>query len=419
MSHSREELSKDKAFIDIGIQKLVDTNILQQVQEKIAKVTMLSMITVNNKGEPITKETSFSEFCRTRRESTSCKQICYFSDAYGALKGAMSNSPYIYRCPAGLVDCAIPIIINNQHVGAVLMGQVRCSDQDCLEKLEDIVKEDTAWRKIPHLVEKYERTPIIEFEKIKSTADLVFFIINQMIEREVALLIQNEFLRKEKELLEERKVNFELKKKLEEAELYKLKHNVKPQFILNVLNSISNLSLLEEAEQTNEMANLFAEILRFNMEHTDNIVFLEQEINNIECYLKFQKIRFGAKLDYELIINTPIDQQKIDALLLLPIVENSVVYGILAKETAGFIRLTVDADKDHIEIIIEDNGIGLAPKEIDHVYKQYQLIYEIKQQGVRAENSQTLHSEKLGLDYEIQLSSEENVGTTVVVKIPK
>ncbi|SDY20057.1 Histidine kinase [Evansella caseinilytica] len=420
-SSSDKAQIEQKILSDIGLRHIIDVETLQGIQEKLAGVTGLSMVTVDFKGEPITKETCFSDFCLARREISVCKKNCYFSDAYGGLKAAMADSPYIYRCPAGLVDCAVPIIINGQHLGAVLMGQVRCFETDSLENLSQFIKDDIDMQHFPELVEKYKKTAVLELDKVRMIADLAHFIIKEMVEKQVALLVQREYERKNDQLLSENEAKSNVISRLKHLEFQQTKVELRPQFMLSIMNAISSLSLIEGAVQTNEMTCLFADMIRFHHEAKGHFVDFEKELKNLDDYLKIQQMRLGDKLAHHLAVHCDIVNKKIPPLVLLPFVENAILHGILPKNATGTIFITVSEKGTDYRITIKDDGIGIPEKKISRLIEadvndfsdKYHLM------GLSIYNARRRLTQYFGKAYDIHIDSRPNKGTTVEILIPK
>lgn len=111
---------------------VVNLEELQKIQDMFALATGMAAITVNMKGEFITKPSNFTDFCMkyTRKSDLGAKR-CAKCDAEG--KGS-------YFCHAGLMDFAEPIIINGVQYGNVLGGQVLPNEPD-IEKFREIARE--------------------------------------------------------------------------------------------------------------------------------------------------------------------------------------------------------------------------------------------------------------------------------------
>lgn len=150
------------------LEEIIDIEFLQKVQDAFAKATGLAAITVDYRGNPITKYSNFSKFCNIVRKDPNLMAQCFKCDAFGGLEAARIGHFYVYHCHCGLVDFAVPIIVQGQYLGSMLVGQARMDEKDN-EKLDYIVKESPDWKKNHELIKEYEKIPIISYEKI--TAD--------------------------------------------------------------------------------------------------------------------------------------------------------------------------------------------------------------------------------------------------------
>lgn len=176
---------------------------------------------------------------------------------------------------------------------------------------------------------------------------------------------------------------------------------------------------MEGAKQTREMSFLFSNLLRYNIESGDREVFLKEDINNVERYLKVQQIRFGEKLKYEVFVSNEIENQKIPPFIIQTFVENAVNHGIVPKESPGSIRIEVFLDKNDIVIKIEDDGVGMSPKCLRKIYFLNQENYEGSSLGIGIQNTRKRLIKNFGEEYDVNIISRENIGTSVTIKIPE
>jgi ligand-binding sensor protein len=402
------------------LKNVIDTVLLQTIQEKIAQITGLAFVTVDFQGNPITAETNFSEFCAKRRENSEHKKACYFSDAHSGLEAARRNKPYIFRCPAGLVDFAVPIMVRGQYLGAVLSGQVRCPQGNEFIEETEYYKCDPVWKLEGSWKEKYQKTHEMEYSQLIAAAQLVHLVVNQLVEKEVVNIVQEELNRQSVHLVEEKKVRAELEKELKIAELKSLKAQMNPQFLASALNSISCCALIEGAERTQEMTYLYSQLLRYNLENTDFPVSLKNDLKNIERYLKIQKLRFGDKLNYEIDLQEEIEDQKLPPLIIQPFVENALRHGISPKEMEGSILLQAYREDQDMLIVIKDDGVGIPPIEIRKIFANHQKSkYEKNLLGsVGIQNTRKRLINTFGPGYDVEMISRQNSGTTVKIRIP-
>ncbi|BEP28849.1 PocR ligand-binding domain-containing protein [Helicovermis profundi] len=186
---------------------IINIEKFQKIQDDIAKAVDMAILTVDYKGKPFTRHSSCSEFCRRIREHENYSKLCEKCDSRGGLEAVRKQKPYIYLCHVGLVDLAIPIIVDGQYLGAIMAGQVRLESSNA--KLEKIVNdqyyninldEETELEKL------YENLPIMKFEKINEVANMLFHITNYMVEDAVLKIALSEY--------DEEKINSKVNNKL-------------------------------------------------------------------------------------------------------------------------------------------------------------------------------------------------------------
>lgn len=163
----------------------------------------------------------------------------------------------------------------------------------------------------------------------------------------------------------------ELQNQVRKAELSALKSQINPHFLFNSLNSIASLTLTNP-EKAHGMVIALSDFMRYSLRnHQDDMVALEVELRNIGLYLQIEKIRFENNLVYRFEVEEECNKHLIPNLILQPIFENAIKYGIY--ETSERVEITLKAIKlhDRMEIkVINDfdaesvplkgEGVGLA-----------------------------------------------------------
>lgn len=410
---------EDSVFNNFDINHLFGKEKLEDIQEKISKATGLAFVTVDFKGEPVTEMTSFTEFCREVRRNEGEKRLCWSSDAFGAIQAAVTQKTSVYFCPCGLMEVAIPIVVRGHYLGGFIGGQIRCDDAP-----PNVCRLET----VMHHAEDYKISKSDLFNKILgmpyqqfvNIADMISLIINQLGEKELSRLMLKESLNKEMDSLSEKRKRMELEYSLKNAELTALQSQMNPSFLFRCLNSISNLAVIENAPKTNEMVTLFAEFLRYNLINTKNSISVADEMENIERYLKIQKVRLGERLNYSIDIAENIHMQRIPNFIVLPFVEKAVFYGIDQKREGGTVRISVSYLNSDVAISIEDNGLGLNEEKISQRFKSY------KEGGYEGDTIETGISSirqrlvsSFGPQYDVVMQYSEKSGTKCLIKYPK
>ena len=128
------------------LKSLLDTPLWEAVQDQLALLTGTAIITVDFKGIPITKHSCRTEFCSIIRENPISRKRCYKCDALAGLEAVRLERPYIYLCHCGIVDAAVPVIVGDKYLGAVMFGQVRIPNNDTGGKVERLVSEISSFQ---------------------------------------------------------------------------------------------------------------------------------------------------------------------------------------------------------------------------------------------------------------------------------
>lgn len=129
-----------------------------------------------------------------------------------------------------------------------------------------------------------------------------------------------------------------------EAELFKLRQQLHPHFLFNSLNSVNAL-IGSNPAQARTMIQQLSDFLRGTLKKEDDQwVSLEEELQHLKLYLDIEKVRFGHRLDSEVVNHAPAATQ-LPAMLLQPVVENAIKFGLY--DTTGEIRIQIHASTEN------------------------------------------------------------------------
>ncbi|MFN8843550.1 MAG: sensor histidine kinase [Chryseotalea sp.] len=156
----------------------------------------------------------------------------------------------------------------------------------------------------------------------------------------------------------------ELALKNREMQLSLLKSQINPHFLFNTLNSINTL-VGSSKEQARKVITQLSDIFRYALDsHGDQNVKLLQELDFIDNYMRIQQVRFGERLKFVKEVDVSCLGVLIPPMILQPLVENSVKYGIAPKDEGGTIMLTVKRLQDVIYFEVQDDGLGSKAKQV-------------------------------------------------------
>lgn len=158
--------------------------------------------------------------------------------------------------------------------------------------------------------------------------------------------------------LQEQKENEQRKSDAEklarDAELYKLQQQLQPHFLFNSLNSISALAGTQPAE-ARKMIHQLSDFLRGTLKKEDHQwVTLQEELQHLQLYLEIEKVRFSHRLHTEVIADEGSARCKLPAMLLQPIVENAIKFGLYDTIEAITIRIRSVCTDSYLIITVEN-----------------------------------------------------------------
>ncbi|MEK4365077.1 sensor histidine kinase [Paenibacillus sp. FSL M8-0212] len=190
-----------------------------------------------------------------------------------------------------------------------------------------------------------------------------------------------------------RRVRAEQEQKAQ-AELRVLQAQIKPHFLFNTLESINGLALRGEGRKVSEMVTRLGNMLRISIQDQEEIP-LGEEIRHLQSYLEIQQYRFSDLFTYEIDIPPHLYSSILLKLTLQPLVENSIQHGFEGITYAGVLRISAYAERDHLVLCVEDNGIGI-PQEM---LARFEYMAEDPPEDMLAEGAESLSSitERRGL----------------------
>jgi len=148
--------------------------------------------------------------------------------------------------------------------------------------------------------------------------------------------------------VQEKKI--ELEQLAKDAELFKLRQQLQPHFLFNSLNSISALAG-SQPEKARHMIQQLSDFLRGTLKKEDQqFVPLQEEIAYLELYLDIEKVRFGHRLESHIEIQEAAKLALIPPMILQPLVENAIKFGLY--DTIDAVTITIQASLDDRDLVI-------------------------------------------------------------------
>lgn len=207
--------------------------------------------------------------------------------------------------------------------------------------------------------------------------------------------------------------NIEITKETQEAKIKQLESEFNPHFLFNTLENIRFMVRLNPAA-AEEMVQRLSQLLRYSIADEADFVLLSQDLVYTENYLKILQFRFGERLSYS-IRNLAPNQTHIPKLIMQPMIENSVKYGLQSKENIH-IQVDITAQNQMLHICISDNGGGFTKEALETVLQSMQENKRSSHIGLS--NVQKRIQLLYGKEYGLHIQNEENIGSTITLTLP-
>ena len=194
-----------------------------------------------------------------------------------------------------------------------------------------------------------------------------------------------------------------------EAQLKMLRYQLNPHFLFNTLNAISTLVLEQNTELANRMVTKLSSFLRYSLDNDPmQRITLAQELKALQLYLDIEKVRFEERLSLQLDIEEAANDALIPSLLLQPLIENAIKYGIARAEGGGHLIISAKVFAGELLLELSDDGPGceLVDGRIP------------ESNGVGLANTRERLATIYGSGHSIRLSKTEPHGLTICIRIP-
>ncbi|MGI6050214.1 MAG: sensor histidine kinase, partial [Acetivibrionales bacterium] len=212
-----------------------------------------------------------------------------------------------------------------------------------------------------------------------------------------------------------------MKNHLKDAQLKYLQAQINPHFLFNTLNAGVQLAMMEGAEKTSVFMEKTAEFYRYNTKKLNEDARLEEEIEIVHNYIYIMNVRLAREINFTEDIDRELMDIRLPSMILQPIIENALSYGISDIEWEGKIILSIYRQDDKIQISIKDNGKGIEEDIIKDILNENSIgEHQTKTtSGIGLKNVISRLKLYYGREDVISIISKgANTGTEVTLHIP-
>ncbi len=202
-----------------------------------------------------------------------------------------------------------------------------------------------------------------------------------------------------------------------EMELEVLHAQINPHFLYNTLNTIRWMAKIQGAKSVSSALTALIKLLMVSINFGKDMISLEEEIEYVKNYILIQRLRFNERFSVDYIVDEACMACYVPKLILQPIVENSIIYGLKEEDSEG-LQITIKAYRREDSLIIEvnDNGPGIKQEILKDILKSEKDVNKFSKVGLNNINQRIQLS--FGDTNGIEIDSREKQGTSIIIMLP-
>ena len=206
---------------------------------------------------------------------------------------------------------------------------------------------------------------------------------------------------------------------LRKTELKALQAQINPHFLYNTLESITWMVEANKNEEAVFMISELAKLLRISLSKGRTVIRIADELQHSTSYMNIQKVRYKDRFETEFLIEEEIKEYCTIKLIIQPILENAIYYGVgnMDEDDGGKITVKGKKDGNDIYISVIDNGMGMSEEIVENLLLDNGKVPK-HGSGVGLINVHTRIQLMYGKEYGLKIYSEPDEGTEVVIHIP-
>ena len=204
------------------------------------------------------------------------------------------------------------------------------------------------------------------------------------------------------------------------AQLAMLRYQLNPHFLFNTLNSISTLVLLKQSETANAMLTRLSSFLRHTLvTQPGGKVTVEQEVETLQLYLGIEQMRFEERLRSTFRIEPEAAKAQLPAMLLQPLVENAIKYGVSPQEEGAQISIAAQVVGPRLRVTVSDTGPGMTMNNTEDGLPAVRPSRARRDStGVGLTNIRDRLAQAYGEEHRFEIRSPESGGFSVLIELP-
>lgn len=202
------------------------------------------------------------------------------------------------------------------------------------------------------------------------------------------------------------------------AEFNSLQAQINPHFLYNTMDMINWMALQGQTEEISHAVQSLSRFYKLTLSRKKGISTIARELEHVTIYVQLQNMRYHDSIELITDIPDELSEYQIPKLTLQPVVENSILHGILEKESkSGTIVITGWMENEDIVLLISDDGVGIPPEIISTILSG-KGNSQSGGTNIAVYNTHRRLQILYGKDYGLIYSSNPGEGTEVEIRFP-
>lgn len=208
-----------------------------------------------------------------------------------------------------------------------------------------------------------------------------------------------------------------------QAEIKALQNQINPHFLYNTLDCIRGMAIEQGAANIEEMTRALSGMFRYSISRKGKTkALMEEELANVNNYLRIQQYRFRNKINITETIDPAAKKCCVPKLLIQPIVENAVFYGLEPKTGERNLNIEAYCTGKKLIVKVEDNGVGMSFDKLRTINDAMCSGVSMGDNGRGTQLGIVNVNERLrllyGEEFGLRIFSCPKVGTTIEMVLP-
>jgi len=208
-----------------------------------------------------------------------------------------------------------------------------------------------------------------------------------------------------------------------QAEIKALQNQINPHFLYNTLDCIRGMAIEQGADNIEEMTRALSGMFRYSISRKGKTkALMEEELANVNNYLRIQQYRFRNKINITETIDPAAKKCCVPKLLIQPIVENAVFYGLEPKTGERNLNIEAYCTGKKLIVKVEDNGVGMSFDKLRTINDAMCSGVSMGDNGRGTQLGIVNVNERLrllyGEEFGLRIFSCPKVGTTIEMVLP-